>query len=75
MLRKTEVQSQVVIIKIQKMLLEAALLNIQHYNVRIKGKVEQSRKWSRALPLHLKHFFTIHFQVLEHNAYHRREWT
>ena len=25
-------------------------LNIQHYKVRIKSKVEQSREWSRALP-------------------------
>ena len=28
----------------------AALLNTQHYKVRIKGKVEQLREWSRALP-------------------------
>ena len=39
-----------VIPKTQKMGLDAALLNIQHYRVRIKGKVEQSRKWSSALP-------------------------
>ena len=26
------------------------LLNIQHYKVRIKGEVEQSREWSSALP-------------------------
>ena len=32
------------------MLLDANLLNTQHYEVRIKGKVEQSRKKSRALP-------------------------
>ena len=31
-----------VIPKIQKMELDAALLNTQHYKVRIKGKVEQS---------------------------------
>ena len=31
----------------QKMILNAALLNTQ---VRIKGKVEQSREWSSALP-------------------------
>ena len=30
------------------MALDAALLNIQHYKVRIKGKVDQSREWSRA---------------------------
>ena len=41
-----------VIPKIQKMLLDAPLLNIQHYKVRIKGKVEQSRERS-AFPLHL----------------------
>ena len=33
-----------VIPKNQKMILDAALLNTQHYKVRIKGKVEQSRK-------------------------------
>ena len=33
-----------VIPKTQKMVLDAPLLNIQHYKVRIKGKVEQSRK-------------------------------
>ncbi len=33
-----------VIPKTQKMVLEAALLNTQHYKVRIKGKVEQSRE-------------------------------
>ena len=36
--------------KTQKMVLDAALLNTQHYKVRIKGKVEQSREWSSALP-------------------------
>ena len=39
-----------VIPKTQKMVLEAALLNTQHYKVRIKGKVEQSREKSSALP-------------------------
>ena len=34
----------------QKMVLDAALLNTQHYKVRIKGKVQQSREWSNALP-------------------------
>ena len=38
-----------VIRKIQKMVLDAALLNTQHYKVGIKGKVEQSKKWSHAL--------------------------
>ena len=37
----------------QKMVLGAALLNSQHYKVRIKGKVEQSWERSSALPLHL----------------------
>ena len=36
--------------KTQKMVLDATLLNIQHYKVRIKGKVEQSRERSSALP-------------------------
>ena len=38
-----------VIPKAQKMVLDASLLNTQHYKVQIKGKVEQSRKWSDAL--------------------------
>ena len=38
-----------VIPKTQKMVLDAALLNTQHYKVRIKGKVEQSREWSSAI--------------------------
>ena len=39
-----------VISKTQKMVLDAALLNTQHYKVGIKGKVEQSREKSSALP-------------------------
>ena len=39
-----------VIPKTQKMVLDATLLNTQHYKVRIKGKVEQSREWSGAFP-------------------------
>ena len=39
-----------VIPKTQKMVLDASLLNTQHYKVRIKGKVEQSRERSSALP-------------------------
>ena len=35
-----------VIPKTQKMVLDAALLNTQHHNVRIKGKVEQFKEWS-----------------------------
>ena len=38
-----------VVSKTQKMVLDDALLNTQHYKVRIKGKVEQSREWSSAL--------------------------
>ena len=33
-----------VVPKAQKMVLDVALLNTQHYKVRIKGKVEQSRE-------------------------------
>ena len=39
-----------VIPKTQKMVLDAALLNTQHYKVRIKGKVEQSKEYSSVLP-------------------------
>ena len=39
-----------VIPKAQKMVLGATLLNTQHYEVRIKDKVEQSRERSSALP-------------------------
>ena len=38
-----------VIPKTKNMVLDASLLNTQHYKVRIKGKVEQSREWSSAL--------------------------
>ena len=38
-----------VIPKIQKMVLDASLLSTQHYKVRIKSKVEQSRELSGAL--------------------------
>ena len=40
-----------VIPKTQKILLNATLLNTQHYKVRIKGKIKQSRERSRAFPL------------------------
>ena len=36
--------------KTQKMLLGTFLFNTQHYKVRIKAKVEQSRKRSSAFP-------------------------
>ena len=32
------------------MVLDTSLLNTQHYKVRIKGKVEQSKEKSSALP-------------------------
>ena len=38
-----------VIPKTKKMVLDAILLNTQHYKVKIKGKVEQSREWSSTL--------------------------
>ena len=41
-----------VIQKTQKIVLNATLLNTQHYKVRIKGKVEQSRE-RNSTPLHL----------------------
>ena len=40
-----------VIPKIQKMVLDASLLNTQHYKVRTKGKLEKSRETSSALTL------------------------
>ena len=39
-----------VIPKAQKMVFDASWLNTLHYEVRIKGKVEQSRERSSALP-------------------------
>ena len=39
-----------VIPKTQKMVLDATLLKNQQYKVKIKGKVEKSKKWSSALP-------------------------
>ena len=44
------VQSQVESYQRQKMVFDTSLFNIQHYKVRIKGKVEQSRERSSALP-------------------------
>ena len=41
-----------VIPKTQKMVLDASLLSTQHYKVRIKGKVEQSRKGVVPSPTH-----------------------
>ena len=39
--------------KIQRILPDVALVNTQHYKVRIKSKVEQSMEWSSTLPLYL----------------------
>ena len=41
-----------VIPKIQKMVHDAALLSTQHYKVRIKSKVEQSKERSSIFPVH-----------------------
>ena len=38
-----------IIPKTPEMVLDGALLSTQHYKVRIKGKVEQSRQWSSRL--------------------------
>ena len=51
MVQETGVQSQVKSYqRLKKMVLDAAMLNIQHYKVQLKGKVEQSRERSSALP-------------------------
>ena len=51
MVQETGVQSQVESYQsFLKTVLDAALLNTQHYKERIKGKVEDSREWSSALP-------------------------
>ena len=39
-----------VILKTQNMVLDAALLNTQHFKVHIKGKMEQSMELSSTLP-------------------------
>ena len=53
MVWETGVQSQVESYqRLKKMVLYATLLNTQQYKVRIKGKVDQSRKRS-CTPLHL----------------------
>ena len=43
-----------VILKTQKVVPAAALLNTQHYRVRIKNEVEPSREWSSVLPYTLE---------------------
>ena len=39
-----------VIPKTQKMVLDATLLNTEHYEVRPKSKAEQFKEWSSGLP-------------------------
>ena len=36
--------------RLKKMVVDATLLSTQHYKVRAKCKVEQSREWNSALP-------------------------
>ena len=51
MIRETWVQSPVASYeRLKKMVLDTSLLNTQQYKVRIKGKVEQAREKSSALP-------------------------
>ena len=51
MVRETWVQSQDESCqRLKKMVLDATLLNTEHYKVRIKGKVGQSRERSSAIP-------------------------
>ena len=50
MVRKTGVQSQVESYqRLKKMVLDATLLKTQHYKIRIKSKLEQSRERSSIL--------------------------
>ena len=53
-----------VIPKTQKMVLDAVLLNTQHYKLLIKGKVEQSRERSSALP-----YTSVLWLVIEKGAF------
>ena len=39
-----------IILKTQKIVLDTALLNIQHYKVQIKGKVKQFKERSSTIP-------------------------
>ena len=57
MLRESRVQSQVESYqRLKKVALNASLLNTQHYMVRIKGKVDQSKEWSCAFPSRFSSF-------------------
>ena len=44
------IPSRVILTTQKKMVLDAALPNTQHYKVRIKSKMEQSKEWSSTLP-------------------------
>ena len=58
-----------VIPKTQKMVLNAALLNIQHFKVRIKGEVQQSREWSGAsLTRRCRSYWKGYFRVTLDNG-------
>ena len=50
MVQETQVQSQFYSYQRLKKSTDAALLNTQHYKVRIKGKVQQYREWSSTFP-------------------------
>ena len=39
-----------VIPKTKKMVFDTTFVNTQHYKVKVKGKVEQSKEWSSAFP-------------------------
>ena len=53
------------------MVLDAALLNTQHYKIRIKGKVEQSGEYSSTISLHLGVVgnFQLYFDLIRHYSY------
>ena len=64
-----------VIPKTQKMLLDSALLNIQHYKVRIKGKEEQSRERSSVLPYTSNMSLSSEIRYrLEMRSHYTRKW-
>ena len=54
-----------VIPKTQKMVIDAALLNTQHYKIGVKGKVEQFRKRSSAL-LYTSVWYLLKREPLDH---------
>ncbi len=59
MVRESWVQSQVESYqRLKKMVLDATLLSTQHYKVRIKGKVEQSREMSGSFPYTLVYYLS-----------------